>query len=66
MFDKLLGKKEKGIKIFNIPEKKYCSDGKKISKMDKKDLAELTEDMEKYISVLTEKVKLLFDVARSW
>lgn len=38
MFDKFLGKKEKGLKIFTIPEKKYCTDGKKISKMDKKDL----------------------------
>ena len=58
MFDKLLGKKEKGIKIFTIPDKKYCTEQKKISKMDKKDLLDLTEDMEKYIRTLTEKVKL--------
>ena len=53
MFDKLLGKKEKGIKIFTIPEKKYTTDQKKISKMDKKDLIDLIEDMEKYIRNLT-------------
>ena len=38
MLDKLLGKKEKGMNIFNIPEKKYCQENKKLSKMDKKDL----------------------------
>jgi hypothetical protein len=36
MFDKLLGKKGKGIELFTIPEKKYCHDMKKISKMEKK------------------------------
>ena len=53
MFDKLLGKKEKGLKIFAIPEKKYCTDSKKIGKMDKGDLSSLAEDMEKYVKVLT-------------
>lgn len=38
MLDKLLGKKEKGMNIFNIPEKKYCHETKKLGKMDKKDL----------------------------
>ena len=60
MFDKLLGKKEKGIKIFNLPEKRYCTDGKKIAKMDKKDLLELSEDMEKHIKILSEKVSHQF------
>jgi len=38
MFDKLLGKKGKGIEIFMLPEKKYCQDMKKIIKMEKKEL----------------------------
>ena len=56
MLDKLLGKKEKGMNIFNIPEKKYCQENKKLSKMDKKDLIQVISDMEKYISILCEKV----------
>lgn len=38
MFEKFLGKKEKGLAIFKIPDKKYCHEAKKIAKMDKKDL----------------------------
>lgn len=45
MFDRLLGKKQKGIQVFNIPEKKYCHDQKKLAKMDKKDLADVLNDM---------------------
>ena len=56
MFDKLLGKKEKGIQVFSIPQKKYCHDSKKLSKMDKKDLADVVSDMEKYVSNLCDKV----------
>ncbi len=52
MLQKLLGKKEKGIQVFNIPEKKYCHDQKKLSKMDKKDLNDVINDMEKYIGHL--------------
>jgi hypothetical protein len=33
MFDKLFGRKEKGIEVFNIPEKKYNNDRKKMDKM---------------------------------
>jgi hypothetical protein len=49
MLDKLLGRKEKGINIFNLPERKYCHEHKKLSKMDKKDLLDVVKDMEKHI-----------------
>lgn len=58
VFDKILGKKEKGIQVFSIPDKKYCHDPKKLAKMDKKDLADVVADMEKYIASLCEKVTL--------
>lgn len=45
MIDKLLGKKQKGIQVFNIPDRKYCHDPKKLSKMDKKDLMDVISDM---------------------
>ena len=38
MFNKILGRKGKGLDIFNIPDKKYCHDSKKLIKMEKKDL----------------------------
>ena len=38
VFDMFLGKKEKGLDIFTIPEKKYCNDRKKLAKMEKKDI----------------------------
>lgn len=38
MFNKILGRKDKGLDIFNIPDKKYCHDSKKLAKMEKKDL----------------------------
>ena len=56
MLDKLLGKKETGMKVFNIPDRKYCQDSKKLSKMDKKDLQDVIHDMEKYISNISEKL----------
>lgn len=56
MLDKLLGKKEKGIQIFNLPDKKYCHDSKKLAKMDKKDLLDVVADMEKYIGLISDKV----------
>ena len=59
MLDRLLGKKEKGIQVFNIPEKRYCHDRKKISKMDKKDLIDVMADMEKHIGSLCEKVAII-------
>lgn len=58
VFDLILGKKEKGLDIFIIPEKKYCNDRKKLSKMDKKDILVQVEDMEKYISSICHKVRL--------
>ena len=59
MFEKFLGKKEKGLGIFKIPEKKYCQEAKKIAKMDKKDLQQVIGDMEKYIGNIIEKVTIL-------
>lgn len=38
VFNKILGKKDKGLDIFILPDKKYCKDGKKWAKMEKKDL----------------------------
>lgn len=38
MFNKILGKKDKGLDVFTIPDKKYCHDIKKLGKMEKKDL----------------------------
>lgn len=36
VFNKILGKKDKGLDIFNVPDKKYHHDSKKLSKMEKK------------------------------
>jgi hypothetical protein len=67
MLDKLLGRKEKGINIFNLPERKYCREQRKLSKMDKKDLLDVMKDMEKHIEVLVEKVNHVLDfVVRKW
>lgn len=59
MLDRLLGKKEKGIQVFNLPDRKYCHDSKKISKMEKKDLIDVMADMEKHIGHLGEKVTVI-------
>ena len=67
MLDKLLGRKEKGINIFNLPERKYCREQRKLSKMDKKDLLDVMKDMEKHVEVLVEKVNHVLDfVVRKW
>lgn len=51
MFDKLIGgKKRKETDLFSLPEKKYTTDIKIISKMGPKALLELYQDQEKYIS----------------
>lgn len=56
MFDKFTGKKKKEGDIYSIPEKKYTTDIKAISKMSTKSLIELYHDQDKFITVLCEKV----------
>ena len=56
MLNKILGRKEKGLDIFKIPEKKYVRDSKKLQKMEKKDILEEVQEMEKYINNITHKV----------
>lgn len=63
MLNKLLGRKDKGLDIFNIPDKKYCHDAKKLSKMEKKDLLDQIEHMEKYISNVCGKVFMPLNLA---
>lgn len=40
LLNKILGKKDKGLDVYSIPDKKYCHDTKKLHKMEKKDLLE--------------------------
>ena len=62
MFDMLKGnRKKKEMQLFGIPEKKYTTDPKIISKMAAKALIDLYHDQEKYIAVLTEKVLILIN-----
>jgi len=56
MLNKILGKKYQGIEVFNIPDKKFSYDIKKISKMDKDDICNEVEQMLKYINILCSKV----------
>ena len=57
MFDKLIGKKKKESDWFVIPERKYTTDQKAISKMSTSALKDIYEHQEKYISLLVEKVR---------
>lgn len=56
MINKILGRKDKGAEVFHIPEKKYCHEAKKLGKMEKKDLLDEIEHMEKYIGIVCSKV----------
>lgn len=64
MFNKILGKKDKGLDVFLLPEKKYCRDAKKWAKMERKDLLDELDLMEKYISVACGKVACAYIAAR--
>jgi hypothetical protein len=57
MLDKLIGgKKKREADTFTIPEKKYTTDPKILSKMASKTLLEVFHDQEKYIAQLADKV----------
>jgi hypothetical protein len=67
MFDKLIGKKKKDSDWFVIPEKKYTTDHKAISKMSSSAFKDVYDQQEKYIALLVEKVRgipLRYSMAR--
>ena len=57
MFDKLIGKKKKESDWFVVPERKYTTDQKAISKMSSSGWKDVYEHQEKYIALLVEKVR---------
>ena len=53
-----MGKRKKETDVFHIPDKKYTTDQKIISKMSVGALKDLHSDQEKYVCTLIEKVTL--------